>query len=173
MTPGIRKMTTVWLLAAGLAMAGESTAQPDSASQSMQVEEPGIASLGPVNPDGERAGWDEKEKDRQDLTPEQKQALEERRQRVKEMTLLIQEKREAIRTAKDGERQALTQELHNLVIEGDAGEKGDLSQARSNRLENRLKQLENRQELLRRKEETRDKVIQENPGNKTKPKLKT
>ncbi len=82
----------------------------------MQVEEPGLGrSNPPIEPEKDQAAW--KERKSASLTPEQKAALKNRQQTMRDMMLLIQQKRRALREARPEDRQALARELHNLILE--------------------------------------------------------
>lgn len=110
-----RRMTNAaWLLAAGLALCGASSAVAGPGP--MQVEEPDLkGAKPPIQPEKDQAGW--KHKKSAGLTPTQKAALKARQETMKDMVALIQQKRRALKEARPEDREALAQELHNLIIE--------------------------------------------------------
>lgn len=107
------KSYAVRLIAAGLLLwVASALAGPGP----MQVEEPGRgASHPPIEPEKDGESWKDKKSAR--LTPDQKAALKNRQQTMKDMMLLIQQKRRALREARPEDRRALAQELHNLILE--------------------------------------------------------
>lgn len=114
-------MTMAWtrtlstgLLAAGLVLAG---AAPSLAGPGpMQVEEPSLNQAAPpIQPEKDKASW--KNKKSATLTPEQQAALKNRRETMKDMLTLIQQKRRALLEARPEDREALARELHNLILE--------------------------------------------------------
>jgi len=113
MTPERPRSFTARLIAAGLLLwAASALAGPGP----MQVEEPGLSgSNPPIEPEKDQASW--KEKKNASLTPDQKAALKNRQQTMKDMMILIQQKRRALREARPEDRRALAQELHNLILE--------------------------------------------------------
>lgn len=113
MSPARSKSIAVRLFAAGLLLwVSSALAGPGP----MQVEEPGLGeSNPPIEPEKDQAAW--KERKNASLTPDQKAALKNRQQTMKDMMLLIQQKRRALRDARPEDRQALARELHNLILE--------------------------------------------------------
>ena len=87
-----------------------------AAPGSMRVEEPSAnAARPPIEPERDKQAW--KSKRGASLTDEQKASLKARQETMKDMMLLIQQKRRAIRAARPEEREALALELHNLILE--------------------------------------------------------
>lgn len=117
----------VWLLvtAAVLALGGtQSLAGPVP----MQVEEPKtVGAQPPIQPEKDQAGW--KSRKNASLTASQKAALKARQDTMKDMMAMIQQKRRAIREAHPEQRQALAQELHELILEQTQG--ADRTRSRS------------------------------------------
>lgn len=109
-----RMVAAAWLLGAGFALSVATTAS--AAPGSMRVEEPSAnAARPPIEPEKDKQAW--KSKRGANLTDEQKAALKARQETMKDMMLLIQQKRRAIRAARPEEREALALELHNLILE--------------------------------------------------------
>jgi hypothetical protein len=103
-----------WLLGAGLALSATTAAV--AAPGSMRVEEPAANAVRPpIEPEKDKQAW--KSKRGASLTDEQKAALKARQETMKDMMLLIQQKRRAIRAARPEDREALALELHNMILE--------------------------------------------------------
>lgn len=82
----------------------------------MQVEEPAVrGAQPPIQPEKEQASW--KARKKAGLTPDQQASLKARQQTMKDMMVLIQQKRRALQEARPEDRQALAAELHGLIIE--------------------------------------------------------
>ena len=103
-----------WLLAAGLTLCGATSVLAGPGP--MQVEEPDLSeSKPPIQPEKDQAGW--KAKNSALLTPDQQAALKSRQETMKDMMILIQQKRRALREARPEDREVLARELHNLILE--------------------------------------------------------
>lgn len=109
-----RTVQSAWLLGAGLALSAAMSAV--AAPGSMRVEEPSAnAARPPIEPEKDKQAW--RSKRGASLTDEQKASLKARQETMKDMMLLIQQKRRAIRAARPEDREALALELHNLILE--------------------------------------------------------
>jgi hypothetical protein len=96
----------------------------------MQVEEPAAHAVKPpIQPDKDQEGW--RSRKNATLTASQKAALKARQDTMKDMMALIQQKRRAIREARPEDRQALSLELHNLILEQAQGAERTRARAES------------------------------------------
>lgn len=110
--------TKPWKLLASLALgtAFVLVARAWAGPGPMQVEEPSVGGgRPPIQPEKDQESWTARKN--ASLTPAQQAALKARQETMKDMMALIQQKRRALRDARPEDREALAQELHNLIIE--------------------------------------------------------
>lgn len=107
----------VRLLVAGMALFGVASAF--AVPGPMQVEEPALdAPKPPIQPERDQESWTARSSG---LTDDQREALKARQERMDDMVALIRQKRRAIKEARPQDREALAQELHNLILEKSQG----------------------------------------------------
>jgi len=130
----------------------------------MQVEEPAAqAAQPPIQPDQEMEGWMTSRN--ATLSASQQAALKARQDTMKDMMALIQQKRRAIREARPEDRQALAQELHQIILDQAQGADRNRIRAESRKdpmtrnpdaaLEKRERALEQQEDYLREQESLR------------------
>jgi hypothetical protein len=116
-------------LATGLAgrasATGAGKAAPAAApGGAMQVEEPASGEVPPINPERESLSWQGKLANH-GLTQQQRNAMRERQERMKELIAALKEKREAMQGATEDEKAELARQLRSFMLdkeEGDADE---------------------------------------------------
>ena len=100
----------------------------------MKVEEPELGkATAPAQPEKDAALFAQQDL-QQGLTPEQRKAMEERKQKTRELAELIREKRKAIREADPDTKQRLTEDFQKMLLDrkGDnATSEGSLSVPKS------------------------------------------
>ena len=115
----------------------------------MKVEEPGISQSTPQAQSEQDAEHAEHQDLQQGLTTDQLKAMEERKQKTRELAELIREKRKAIREADPETKQKLTEDFEKMLLdkkkEKNSSEAGNSeSKIRGNR--NQEKQTEKNEE---------------------------
>lgn len=132
-------LLTVLMLAIILVMAASVNAAPNKknkhavkpkpSSNKMQVEEPSASTQRSTSLSQSEKNSKSKHAPAIGLSPDQKVAFGERKEKMQQMITLITKKRLAIQAAKPEARVALTRELHRMILEQDA-QAATVSQAR-------------------------------------------